>query len=373
MQPPVVFTLIPMSSRDPNSAFDGAIAGGDLPLQPESRLGVIGWYLWRYYAMANHKHVEIISRGVADWNQWREQDPDIKPNLSGINLFQAKLANANLRQTDLKKTDLREADLSDADLVKADLRNANLRSARIISADLKSANMSGAHLIAADLSKADLQGADLRGVRLDGSDLFEAHMAAANLSSANLPRTNLLGANLMHANLRGSNLRGAVLIIANLADADLSLANLTGAKLYGSDRDNWKIDGIKCEFAFWDGPGNRRTPADRDYQPGEFEMLYRQAPTIEYRFEDGFTPLKAVMMDRVVKVIKAKMPEFELNLDSLIFRGVPRAVFSVLHREDCPKALELITRHYNDEMAQPDIQEMQACMDNFSGRTGQGN
>jgi len=66
--------------------------------------------------MANHKHVEIISRGVAAWNQWRKQDPDIKPNLSGVNLFQAKLANANMRQTDLKKTDLREADLTGADV-----------------------------------------------------------------------------------------------------------------------------------------------------------------------------------------------------------------------------------------------------------------
>ncbi len=322
--------------------------------------------------MANHKHVEIIFRDVCHWNQWRDQDPVVKPNLGGINLFQAKLADANLRQTDLKKADLREADLTGADLVKADLRNANLRAAKLIGADLKYANMSGANLIAADLSKAELQGADLRGVRLDGADLFEASLPESNLSNANLPRANLLGANLVHANLRGGNLRGTVLVIAKLAEADLSLANLTGAKLYGSDRDHWKIDGIKCDYAFWDASGNRRTPADRDYQPGEFELLYRQAPTIEYPLEDGFTPLKVVMMDRVVKAINSKMPEFELNLDSLIFRGIPRAVFSVLHREDCPRALELIGRHYQDEMAQPDIQEMQSCIDNFPGRGGPG-
>jgi uncharacterized protein YjbI with pentapeptide repeats len=322
--------------------------------------------------MANHKHFEIISKGVAAWNQWRKQDPDIKPNLSGTNLFQAKLAGANLRQTNLRKTDLREADLTGADLGKADLRNANLRAAKVIGADLKCANMSGAHLIAADLSKADLQGADLRGIRLDGADLFEASLEAANLSNANLPQTNLSGANLIRANLRGCNLTGTVLVIAKLVEANLSLANLTGAKLYGSDRDRWKIEGIKCDYAYWDGAGNRRTPADRDFQPGEFELLYRQAPTIEYAFADGFTPLQAVMMDRVVKVIKAKVPEFELNLDSLIFRGMPRAVFSVLHREDCPRALELITRQYNDEMAQTGIQEMEACMDNLIGRAGPG-
>jgi uncharacterized protein YjbI with pentapeptide repeats len=308
--------------------------------------------------MANHKHVEILSHGVAAWNAWREQEPEIKPNLGGINLFKAKLANANLRQTDLRKTDLREADLAEAILVKADLRSANLRAARIISADLKSASMSGAHLISANLSQAELQGADMRSVRLDGSDLYEARMIAANLSSANLLQSNLQGANLMGANLRGSNLAGAVLTIANLSEADLSLANLTGARLYGSERENWKIDGIKCEFAFWDGAGNHRTPAERNYKPGEFELLYRKAPTIEYYFKDGFTMAKGTAMERVVQKINAQLPEFELILDSLVFRGMPRAVFSVLHREDCPRALELITRHYNDEMAQGDPRQM---------------
>jgi uncharacterized protein YjbI with pentapeptide repeats len=317
--------------------------------------------------MANHKHVEILSHGVTAWNRWRSQDPEIKPNLSGVNLFKAKLANINLRQADLRKTDLREADLAGADLVKADLRNANCRAAKVICADLKSANMNGAHLIASDLSKADLQGADLRGVRLDGSDLYEAHLKAANLSNANLPQTNLLGANLVRANLRGSNLAWAVLVIANLAEADLTLANLTGARLYGSDRQKWKIDGVKCDFIFWDGPGNHRTPASRNYKPGEFELLYRRSPTIEYLFEDGFSPFKAAMMDRVVKTINAKIPGFELNLDSLVFRGIPRAVFSVLHREDCPKALEMITTHFNAEMAQPDIQELQSRLDRIAG------
>lgn len=316
--------------------------------------------------MANHKHVEVLSYGVAAWNRWRSEDPEIKPNLSGVNLFKAKLANINLRQADLRKTDLREADLAGADLVKADLRNANCRAAKVICADLKSANMNGAHLIASDLSKADLQGADLRGVRLDGSDLHEAHLKAANLSNAYLPQTNLLGANLVRANLRGSNLAWAVLVIANLAEADLTLANLTGARLYGSDRQKWKIDGVKCDFIFWDRPGNRRTPASRNYKPGEFEMLYRRSPTIEYLFEDGFSLLKAAMMDRVVKTINAKIPGFELNLDSLVFRGIPRAVFSVLHREDCPKALEMITTHFNAEMAQPDIQELQSRLDRIA-------
>lgn len=315
--------------------------------------------------MANHKHVEILSKGVTAWNLWREQDSAIKPNLSGANLFQANLAHANLRQTDLRKTDLRKAKLNDANCFKADLRNANLRGASAISSDLRGANMSGAHLITTDLSRTDLKGADMRGIRLDGSDLHDANLEDTNLSAANLSKTRLLSANLRYANLRGSNLEDAVLVVANLGRADLSLANLTGANLYGSERQDWKIDGIKCEYAFWDGPGNHRSPADRDYKPGEFEHLYRRSPTLEYPFDDGFAPVQAIMMDRVVKIINKSTPEMELYLDSFILRGMPRAVFSVLHPEDCPKALSLIHTHYQKVMQQTKMQEVKQYLDNW--------
>jgi uncharacterized protein YjbI with pentapeptide repeats len=300
--------------------------------------------------MANFKHVEILSKGVPAWNLWREQDSVIKPNLSGTNLYKADLTHANLRQTDLRKTDLRQAKLNGTDFYKADLRNANLRGAVAISSNLRGANLSGAHLITMDLTRTDLQGADMRGTRLDGSDLYEANLKESNLSAANLSGTHLLSANLNRANLRGSNLADAVLVVANLHNADLSLANLTGAKLYGTERQDWKIDGVKCKYAYWDGHGNHRTPADRDYKPGEFEILYRQSPTIEYPFKDGFTPVQAVIIDRVVNVIRKRTPELELHLDSFLFRGVPRAVFSVLHPGDCPKALAMIHAHYEEEI-----------------------
>lgn len=320
--------------------------------------------------MANHKHVEILFQGVDAWNLWRQQDVDIIPNLSGSNLNGANLAHANLRQTDLRKTDLRQANLVEADLFKADLRNANLRGVNAISSDLKGANMSGAHLISTDLSRADLQGADMRGVRLDGSDLYEANLKESNLSDANLTNAHLLSANLMRTNLRGSNLAGADLVIANLAGADLSMANLTGARLYGTERDEWKISGIKCEYAFWDGRGNRRTPADRNFKPGEFELLYRQTPTIEYYFDEEYSPFNAVLMNRVVKVINTHAPELEIQLDSLIFSGMPRAVFSVLHRKDCPKALELIDKYYKDQMQLSDAIEIKTLVEQWERRAG---
>jgi hypothetical protein len=75
-----------------------------------------------------------------------------------------------------------------------------------------------------------------------------------------------------------------------------------------------------------------------------------------------------MLMDRVVKVIGNLAPELELQLDSLIFSGIPRAVFSVLHRKDCPKALELIEKNYNLQLRGSDTLEMKEYMAKWERR-----
>ena len=300
--------------------------------------------------MSNYNHVQTLKQGVLVWNQWRRQDPDVKPNLSEANLNQTNLVKVNLRQADLRKADLRNANLGRADLFKADLRNANLRGANLIEADLRGANLRGAIFTTADLSKADLGGADLRRTNLSAADLFESNLEEANLSEANLKKAHMLSANLKKANLRAAVLEESVLVIANLVGADLSMALLTGAKLYGTARDDWKIDGVRCDHAYWDGAGKCRTPNNRDFRPGEFEQLYRQLPTVEYIFEGDFSPLNAMVMDRVIRSINTDHPDFELSLDSLIIRGISRAVISVLHKKDCEQALEMIRNRYQDHL-----------------------
>ncbi len=36
--------------------------------------------------MANPEHLKILKQGVEAWNQWREQNPQTKPDLSGVDL-----------------------------------------------------------------------------------------------------------------------------------------------------------------------------------------------------------------------------------------------------------------------------------------------
>lgn len=300
--------------------------------------------------MANYKHIEIVKQGVPHWNHWRSGDPEAKPNLSEANLIEARLEQANLRQADLRKADLRKADLTQADLYKADLRNANLRGAALMEADLRGANLNGATFISADLGKANLSGANLRRTNLSEANLYEANLKRSNLSEAIARKANFISADLKEANCRGANFSDAFLVTANLMRTDLSLSTITGSKLYKSMRDDWKIDGIKCDYVYWDNSGKTRTPLKGKYKPGEFEILYRQLPTIEFVFKNSFSPINLFLMNQAIKTINRERPEFELSLDSIVFRGVPRAAFSVLHKEYCKPALALIKTRYQAQI-----------------------
>jgi len=46
--------------------------------------------------MANQQHLDILKQGVEIWNQWREEHPDITPDLREADMSGRHLAHANL-------------------------------------------------------------------------------------------------------------------------------------------------------------------------------------------------------------------------------------------------------------------------------------
>jgi uncharacterized protein YjbI with pentapeptide repeats len=140
--------------------------------------------------MAAIDQLHLLRSGTGNWNRWREQNPNSKPDLDGA---------------DLRGTDMKGANLSSAGLSEADLSNANLAGANLVNAEL-----SRATLDRADLSDADLQNANARFARLRGA--------------------NLTLANLCFLNLQGADLRGAVLQAAEFGHTVLGDTDLTEAK-----------------------------------------------------------------------------------------------------------------------------------------------
>src|SRR5690349_13512380 len=67
------------------------------------------------------EYVATIKRGVDSWNQWREQHPDIQPDLSNINLTGIRLGEANLSRTNLQNSLLPQTDLNNTNLNEANL------------------------------------------------------------------------------------------------------------------------------------------------------------------------------------------------------------------------------------------------------------
>ena len=82
--------------------------------------------------MASEEHLEILRKGIAAWNEWREANLDVRPDLADANLDGANLDGANL--TDATLTG---ANLDDATLTGANLDGANLRSTVIADIDLR--------------------------------------------------------------------------------------------------------------------------------------------------------------------------------------------------------------------------------------------
>ncbi len=71
--------------------------------------------------MVNKKHLKILKEGVNTWNEWRSNNPEIAPDLSGVSLKGLDLANINL-----SKTDIRSVKFTDTNLQGANLTNAKI-------------------------------------------------------------------------------------------------------------------------------------------------------------------------------------------------------------------------------------------------------
>ena len=169
--------------------------------------------------MANEEHLRLLRQGVEAWNKWREENPDVRPELDGADLSNTFAPSANLSGANLMGAQLSAAFLPSASLTGADLRKAFLPRAFLSEADLRLANLGGAFLGEARLRNARLCEADLMGSHLFGADLHGADLREAKLSEGDLMEASLIGTNLGKADLSGAFLYSTV-----FGDVDLSVA-----------------------------------------------------------------------------------------------------------------------------------------------------
>ncbi len=129
--------------------------------------------------MSNEEHLTWLKQGVAAWTWWRQNHPEIQPDLSEANLYGTDLHGANLSAT-------------------------NLSGANLISAYLYEANLAGADLRLASLSQANLSGANLCDANLSGANLGGAVFVKTNLTRATLTRCSIYGISAWDVQLEGA-------------------------------------------------------------------------------------------------------------------------------------------------------------------------
>lgn len=177
--------------------------------------------------MADKEHLEILKKGVEEWNKWREENPEIRPNLSDGDFCGALLLYANLNSVDLSGANLSGAYLSFAKLSNAILSGAKLVGAKIIEADLSGTNLISANLDGAAICCANLSNANLSNASLRGADLSKAILNTVDLSGADLSRANLKGAKLSNMNLSGAILSEAIFFQKDLDGIQLTEKQLS--------------------------------------------------------------------------------------------------------------------------------------------------
>jgi uncharacterized protein YjbI with pentapeptide repeats len=219
--------------------------------------------------MANQEHLAILKQGVDVWNEWRDEHPDIRPDLRQVNLSRANLRDAVFNKASFFYASLWQANLNGSTFTGVDLQRANItdnnsfyfiqntsiddKNTNLSGLDLRGINLTGAELSKANFEEADLSYSDFRNAWLDRTFLSTTTLRGANLSGLDLRGINLTGADLSGANLSGADLRGINLTGADLSGANLSGANLRRASLIGTNLTEAILTGCQIYgISVWD-------------------------------------------------------------------------------------------------------------------------
>jgi len=71
--------------------------------------------------------ISVLKEGVKTWNDWREKNPQLMPDLREINFSGADFGNSLLTGADLGYSDFRKANLNKANLNEGMFEDADLR------------------------------------------------------------------------------------------------------------------------------------------------------------------------------------------------------------------------------------------------------
>ncbi|NEQ50676.1 MAG: pentapeptide repeat-containing protein [Leptolyngbya sp. SIO3F4] len=208
--------------------------------------------------------------------------PDI---LRSLALTIGSWRSTSFHNLDLSHVSFRNAKLANADLRARKLYRTNFRGVT----GLKRARVDNRYL---DLALPKVQKLLTHGAS-DNSDYSRLNLQGAFLQGCDLRRLQFIDTNLTGADLRDADLRGAILARTQMIDTDFSNANLTGICIQDwSVNEQTLFTNVLCDYVYREldekGESIDRYPADRNFEPQEFESLYQELGNVaELVFKEG--------------------------------------------------------------------------------------
>ncbi len=201
----------------------------------------------------NKRHLAILKKGRKAWNNWREKNFDIIPQLSGIDLSSiqfGKLQGYNLNFANLAEVKGVSVCLDHAHLLEANLEKANFKESSFKSAYLTKANLKNIILQSTTFRQANLKNSNLEGALISQSNFQEANLEEAIIQKAGLVNVDFSKAILKKANLSNSKLSNLDFRESNLNEASLENTTITNCDVYGVAFLGIKHNGAKLKEVY---------------------------------------------------------------------------------------------------------------------------
>ncbi|MEM7554615.1 MAG: pentapeptide repeat-containing protein [Cyanobacteria bacterium P01_A01_bin.84] len=236
----------------------------------------------------NKRHLSMLKKGVRTWNNWREKNPNIIPQLSGIHLFAGEGEFYNLDGYNLERANLAGLKGNFIQLKQANLVEANLEKAQLEGGSFVGSNFSGANLNKIDIKdtrfdRAIFKETNLSKANIYYSDFKEVTFEKAYMEKAVFTKVDLTGAKFKQANLESSQFINVKLREANLNEASLKKAKLSQCSIYGSTFIKTNIEDIKTDNIFVSPDGFEGIPINNLAQ-AQYTYLQRYHPLLTQKF-----------------------------------------------------------------------------------------
>jgi uncharacterized protein YjbI with pentapeptide repeats len=176
--------------------------------------------------LADPYHLSMLINGVVAWNQWRQENKDLIPDLRAATLQQCDLRGYNFREADFSGADLSHTHFSDCTLYKAKVRHAWLTDVWFSDVNLDGATFSYSNLSNACfktkliLKDTYFNKSNLSNVEFGGAHFSSCEFIGAIFNNTNLSYCTLWNCTLRQANFRNANLERSIFAMIDLSEVE---------------------------------------------------------------------------------------------------------------------------------------------------------